>query len=123
MATKPEASSSLSASRTGIRLTPKRWASRASESFSPKGMTPEAISCRNCETMASFIDPLPTVMGAVGPGAAAADLGSDTTLASARTSELPKTVIRPFVGARSALERGRLRSPPATILITARARG
>jgi hypothetical protein len=34
-------------------------------------MIPEAISCRSCETMASFIDPLPTATGAVGLAAAA----------------------------------------------------
>jgi hypothetical protein len=56
--------------------------------------------------MASFIDPLPTAMGAVGLAAAVADLGSDTRLASARASELTKTVIHPFVGTRPALERG-----------------
>jgi hypothetical protein len=59
--------------------------------------------------MASFIDPLPTATGAVGLAAAASDLGSDTRLASARASELPKTVIHPFIGASVALERGELR--------------
>jgi hypothetical protein len=61
--------------------------------------------------MASFIDPLPTTTGAVGRAAAASRLGSDTGLASARASELPKTVTHPFVGTRVALKRGQLRSP------------
>ena len=82
----------MSASRTGMRLTPNRWASRASESFSPKAMIPEAISCRSCETMASFIDPFPAATGAVRPAGAASGLGGDTGLASARASDL---VMRP----------------------------
>ena len=44
-------------------------------------------------------------MGAVGLATAASDLGTDTRLASARASELPKTVIHPFVGTRVALKR------------------
>jgi hypothetical protein len=56
--------------------------------------------------MASFIDPLPTATGAVRPAAAASDFGSDIRPASARASELPKTVNHPFIGASVALERG-----------------
>jgi hypothetical protein len=59
--------------------------------------------------MASFIDPLPTATGDVGLAATASDLGGDTRLASARASELPKTVIHPFIGASVALGRGELR--------------
>jgi hypothetical protein len=59
--------------------------------------------------MASFIDPFPAATGAVRPAAAASDLGSDIRPASARASELPKTVIHPFIGASVALERGELR--------------
>jgi hypothetical protein len=59
--------------------------------------------------MASFIDPLPAATGTVGLAAAASDLGSDTRVASTRASELPKTVIHPFIGASVALGRGELR--------------
>jgi hypothetical protein len=51
--------------------------------------------------MASFIDPFPAATGATGairPAVAAPGLGSDTRLASARASEVPKTVIHPFIG-------------------------
>jgi hypothetical protein len=59
--------------------------------------------------MASFIDPFPAATGAAVPGAAADDLGGDIRPASAPASELPKTVIHPFIGASVTLGRGELR--------------
>jgi hypothetical protein len=61
--------------------------------------------------MASFIDPFPPATGAARPAAVAADVGSDTRLASARASELTKIVVHPFIGASVALWRGPLQSP------------